>query len=244
MTSLAMTSCIIVDVSHWQDPKSINWKDAHDEGNVHGVIAKLVQNGSVDKSAVDHLYNAYEAGVEAFGCYDFLTASDDVVSFINDALTEFQGSISTRLMAFDEEANAGSQVTVANVAARTIEFYNNQKRYPTQYMGKDGPDGTGRGLPNATLSKCDLWLPKYGPEPDVAHLPPGFRLPKNDTESGGVLRLWQFTGDGYHAPSNWPKGIPPKLDLSYPMGFSSFAAFLAWWEGKDAVTAPSTGEVA
>jgi Glycosyl hydrolases family 25 len=235
--TLVLPKCIIVDVSHWQVPDTIDWKTAHAEGDVHGVIAKLVQNGSLDTSAVQHLYDAYEAGVEAFGCYDFLTASDDVQSFVNDALKEFQGNISTRLMAFDEEANAGSQVTVAMVETRTEEFYKMQGRYPTQYMGRDGPDGTGKGLPSSILSKCDLWLPKYGPEPDASHLPPGFRLPTNDTESGGVLRLWQFTGDGMHAPTVWPKGIPEKLDLSYAMGFSSLQAFLNWWEGKDAPSA-------
>lgn len=229
--TLVLPNCIVVDVSHWQDPKAINWKDAHDEGNVHGAIVKLIQGGSLDKAAVDHLYNAYEGGVELLGCYDFLTANDDVAALIADLLKEFQGNFSTRLVAFDNEKNPSSQVTVAMVEQRTKEFYAAEGRYPTQYMGKDGPDGTGRGLPNATLSLCDLWLPKYGPEPDQNHLPAGFRLPRNDTESGGVLRLWQFTGDGINAPSRWPAGLPPKLDLSYAMGFSSFAAFQSWWEG-------------
>lgn len=237
--SLVLPNCIVVDVSHWQDPKAINWKQAHDVGNVHGAIVKLVQNGSVDNAAVDHLYNAYEGGVELLGCYDFLTANDDVKQYIAALTKEFQGNFSTRLVAFDEEKNAGSQVTVAMVEQRTKEFYAAEGRYPTQYMGKDGPDGTGRGLPNATLSMCDLWLPKYGPEPDASRLPAGFRLPKNDTESGGVLRLWQFTGDGINAPRQWPAGIPLNLDLSYAMGFSSLEAFFAWWQGGK-VEAPAT----
>jgi hypothetical protein len=231
--TLVLPNCVIVDVSHWQDPKGIDWKKAHDEGNVRGVIAKLVQNGAVDPAAVYHIWNAYEAGVELSGCYDFLTESDDVKALVADAMKEFGGTLSTHLVAFDAEKNAGGQVTVPMLAQRTNEFHASAGFWPTQYMGRDGPDGTGAGLPNTVLSQCDLWLPKYGPEPDQAHLPKGFRLPTHDSERGGVLRLWQFTGDGINAPSVWPAGIPPKLDLSYAMGFSSFEAFKAWWERSD-----------
>lgn len=224
-----LPNCLIVDVSHWQPPSSLDWKTAHDEGNVHGAIVKLMQGGVADTMAVYHLYNAYQAGVELLGVYDFGTARPDQQAFLQQALTEFQGDMKTRLLVLDSEQNTSSQMNVQGMEGWAIGVQQSQGRWPTLYMGRSGPDGTGAGLPSDTLSNCDLWLPKYGPEPDETKLPPGFRLPTNDADRGGVLRLWQFTGDGIDAPSVWPAGIPAGNDLSYAVGFSSFAALQAWW---------------
>jgi len=223
-----LRDAIVVDLSHWQPPGSIDWKTAKAEGNVVGAIIKLMQNGAPDPAHVQHLYDAYEAGIRLLGIYDFGVEDPDHVTFLNEALGEFQGRLDRVLLALDAEQSS-NQMSVATAAVWVQAIDSNQHRYPTLYMGKAGPDGTGRMLPNAALSKCDLWLPKYGPEPTVDSLPPGFRLPTSDTDRGGVLRLWQFTGDGINPPAVWPKGIPPKCDLSYPVGFSSIEALTAWW---------------
>lgn len=227
---MILPNAVIVDVSHWQPPGSIDWKTAHEQGNVVGTIVKLIQNGAPDPAHIQHLYDAYEAGISLLGMYDFGSTTADNVAFINAALEEFGGSVQGRLLVLDAEQNPSGQMTVP-VAERWVDgVASAEGRYPLLYMGKAGPNGTGQGLPSAALSKCDLWLPKYGPQPDASKLPPGFRLPVNDTERGGVCRLWQFTGDGINAPDDWPVGIPPKCDLSYAL-FSSMDALTAWWCG-------------
>ena len=225
------TNIIIADISHWQEPGSIDWKIAHDKSGVRGAIVKLVQNGVADPAHIQHLYDAYEGGVECLGVYDFGTETDDVQDFIADALTEFQGSLSTRLLVLDAEKSS-AQITVPECENWVQAVHDKSERWPLVYMGRSGPDGTGKGLPSKVLSNCSLWLPAYGPhEENLGNiLPPGWRMPQNDTDSAGVCRLWQFTGDGINAPSNWPAGIPPKCDLSYPVGFSSFDSFRRWWE--------------
>lgn len=217
---------LIVDISHWQPPTSIDWFAAKNAG-VCGAIVKLMQGGSPDTAAVYHLYNAYQAGVPLLGIYDFGVAQSDHVAFLKQALTEFTGHLENRLLVLDAEQNA-NQMSVVEMETWVNGVRGSQGRYPTLYMGRGGPNGTGRGLPSSVLSKCDLWLPKYGPEPTAGKLPAGFRLPANDTDRGGVCRLWQFTGDGINAPANWPAGIPPKCDLSYAL-FSSFDALQNWW---------------
>ena len=222
-----MLNSIIVDVSHWQPPSSIDWVTAKSNG-VIGAIVKLIQNGSPDPAHIDHLYNAYKAGIPYLGIYDFGTAANDAQEFLATALTEFNNNVSNVLIALDAEQNPSSQMSVSTAALWVQVVDANTRRKPVLYMGAAGPDGTGNGLPNSVLSSCDLWLPKYGPQPTAAKLPPGFRLPQNDTERGGVCRLWQFTGDGINPPAVWPAGIPPKCDLSYPM-FDTEAGLAAWW---------------
>lgn len=227
MTLQILPNFIICDVSHWQEPGSIDWRAAKGDG-VDGVIVKLIQNGSVDPAAVYHLYNAYQSGISYLGMYDFGTAEDDHVAFLDAALTEFNNNVKRVLLAIDAEKYPSSQMTVSDAEQWARGVNSSQGRWPVSYMGRDGPDGTGAGLPSATLSKGDGWLPKYGPEPDNTKVPAGFHLPENDSERGGVIRLWQFTGDGINAPAKWPAGIPANLDLSYAL-FSTMEAFDAWW---------------
>jgi GH25 family lysozyme M1 (1,4-beta-N-acetylmuramidase) len=226
---MILPDCIIVDISHWQAPGSIDWKTAHDKGNVHGAIVKLIQNGVPDPAHVQHLYDAYEGGIELLGMYDFGTAQEDHAVFLTEALAEFNQNVDKVLLALDAEKSS-SQMTVPDAEAWSTGVQESRGVWPKLYMGIDGPDGTGAGLPSQILSKSSLWLPAYGPhENDLGtRLPRGFRLPQNDTESEGVVRLWQFTGDGINAPANWPPGLPPNLDLSYAL-FSSFDALSAWW---------------
>lgn len=223
---MILPNALIVDVSHWQAPGSIDWVKAKGAGVV-GAIVKLIQNGVPDPAHVDHLYNAYRADIPLLGVYDFGTSADDHVAFLKEALLEFTGSAKGRLLVLDAEQSS-SQMSVRAAEAWVDGVRASQGRWPTLYMGRGGPDGTGRGLPSAKLSMCDLWLPKYGPEPTSDKLPPGFRLPHDDNDRGGVCRLWQFTGDGINLPARWPAGIPPKCDLSYAL-FQTMDGLTKWW---------------
>lgn len=224
-----LPNCLILDISHWQPARAIDWTKARGSG-VCGAIVKLMQNGMPDLGAVDHLRNAGAAGVELLGVYDFGSANEDHQAFLTQALVTLgEGLLPQRLLVIDAEPNPGNQMTVAGMEAWASGVHAATNRWPTVYMGRDGPEGTGRGLPAPGLAKCDLWLPKYGPEPTQANLPLGFRLPTSDTDRGGVLRLWQFTGDGIHPPALWPVGVPRQCDLSVPVGFSTFKALRAWW---------------
>ena len=227
-----LPDAIIVDVSHWQPPDTVDWNAARTEGNVVGVVAKLTQGDVADPAAIDHLYNAYTAGITLLGVYDFGTASDDAQTFITDALAEFGGDVKTRLIALDLERNPSNQMTVPKAEVWVQKIHDRLGRWPTLYMGKAGPDGTGHGLPSPTLASCDLWLPAYGNHENnlAAILPPGFKLPTSDTDRGGCLRMWQFTGDGINSPGPCP-GLGDKVDRSYAIGFSSLAALTAWWGG-------------
>ncbi len=225
---LILPDVTIVDLSHWNPESESNFVQAKAAG-CGGIITKLIQNGVQDPQAIYHLYNAYEAGIELLGIYDFGTASDDVKDFITAALEEFT-TLNTRLIMLDAEKSP-QQMTV-KIAEEFCETINKEEgRYPTLYMGRDGPDGTQTGLPSEILSKCDLMLPAYGPHDNNlgSILPPGFRLPKSDTDRGGAVRLWQFT-DGNINGGEFP-GLG-RVDQSKAVGFSGYEALKTWWQGS------------
>jgi GH25 family lysozyme M1 (1,4-beta-N-acetylmuramidase) len=227
MTSLI--TCPIVDLSHHQPPDRCNWTQARGYGIV-GAIFKAGQGASEqDPAFADHMWNAYEAGIPLLGGYLFLDDSDPAAQAEN-LLTvmddDFSNDLTARLIALDLEGNPmGGSETVAGAAEVASEIFKAIGRWPVIYMGAFGPDGKGTGLPNATLSKCDLWIPKYGAHP---RLPKGF-LPPGQTpaQHGGVERLWQST-DG---TANHGMPVPGlgRVDQSRAVGFSSLEELTAWW---------------
>lgn len=225
---LLLPNAIVADLSHYQgDLTQADFETAVRTGNLVGVVVKLVQGGKADPAAGALLYAAYEAGVRNLGTYDFGTAEDDAQAYYNDIVAEFTAKCGGVLVALDAEPYKPSQMIVSSAEFFIDTIAEELGRKPTLYMGKAGPDGTGKGLPSAGLSSCDLWLPAYGNHADnlAAILPPGFRISPNDTDRGGVLRMWQFTdGTTNGGPMD---GLGP-VDQSY-VRFSSRDALAAWW---------------
>lgn len=223
-----LPKAIVADLSHWQgDLTQADFETAVRTGNLVGVVVKLIQGGKADPAAAQLLYAAYEAGVRQLGTYDFGTAEDDAQAFYNAIVAEFTAKCGGVLVALDAEKNVGNQMIVSSAEFFVSTISEELNRHPTLYMGRAGPDGTGKGLPSAGLSACDLWLPAYGNHAEnlSAILPAGFRLPNSDTDRGGVLRMWQFT-DGTTNGEPMP-GLGP-VDQSQVL-FSERVAFAAWW---------------
>lgn len=224
---MILPNAIVADLSHWNPENEADFEQAVKAGNLVGVVVKLIQGGQIDKTAAGLLYAAYEAGVRCLGTYDFGIADDDAQEFYNAIVAEFGAKTGGILVALDAEFNPSSQMSASSAEFFVNTLKDENLRYPTLYMGRFGPDNTGKGLPSATLSNCDLWLPAYGNHSANlgSILPAGFRLPSNDTDRGGVIRMWQFTDGKTHG------GPMPGLgavDQSYIL-FSSRDAMVAWW---------------
>ena len=226
-----MTSLIarpVVDVSRWQPPGRMDWTKAKTAGIV-GLIAKAGQGARErDPAFRDHLRNAAGAEIPLLGAYLFLNASDPaaqadhLLDIVDDA---FAGNLAGRLLALDLEANPmGASATVAAAAEVAAAIFRRLGRWPVLYMGAYGPDGSGTGLPNPVLDRCDLWLPAYG---RVPRLPRGFAAPGTTPPAhGGVLRLWQDT-DGTANRGDPVAGLG-RVDQSRA-SFASLEALAAWW---------------
>lgn len=228
--SLILPGVTIVDVSHWENADEADYAAAKNAGT-EAVIVKWMQAGSIDPAAVEHSYKAYAAGIDLLGGYDFGTPTDDATAFLDQMGADYGGDLATRLLMLDAERNP-RQITVPEAEHWAQEIFAREGDWPVLYMGRFGPDNAGTGLPSAILSKCDLFLPAYGPHEDNLDriLPPGFRLPTSDTDRGGCLRLWQFT-DGTINGGPFP-GLG-RVDQSRAIGFSSLPAFRAWWLNRN-----------
>lgn len=222
----------VIDVSHWQIPTQMDWVTAREQGNVVGVICKVTQGmESHDPAAQQHLFDSYSGGITLNGVYHFGTRADDpsnqAAFFINSADQMFQsGNLDNILLMLDLEGNANDTMSVEQAATFVETVYTLVGRYPVLYMGHFGPGGNGDGLPNASLSKCDLMEPEYG---NHIILPPGFRYPVDDNDRRGVVRLHQFsdgTVNGFAFP-----GLG-KVDQSEIIGFDTEAKLAKWWGQK------------
>jgi GH25 family lysozyme M1 (1,4-beta-N-acetylmuramidase) len=219
----------IVDVSKWNT--NLDWNTAVQNG-LFAVIQKFTQGLSYDdNTAIQHMYDAYSAGVRCLGAYHFGDASNpsqQARHFIRSVKADFPDGLNNVFLMLDLELNGSNTMTIRE-AEEFVQVVNDEVgHYPVLYMGEFGPSGNAQGLPSIILSKCDLMLPAYGPhENDLdRHLPRGFKIPTNDTDTGGYERLWQYT-DGTHHGHEFP-GLG-KVDQSYAVGFSSVDAVKNWW---------------
>lgn len=227
----------LIDVSHWNPETDLNhrtmdWRAAAGAGCV-GMICKYSQGVSgVDPAAFAHAYAAFVGGVPLLGGYHFGDGSDpekQAKHFLQLMKDDYGGNLSGRLLMLDAEQNS-PQMTVKGAEVFVQTIHDAVGRWPWLYMGRSGPDGTGRGLPSTILSQCTLLLPKYGPTPTAAALPTGWRLPVSPTDKAtpgqGVMRAWQFT-DGTTNGGPFP-GLG-RVDQSKLIGLNSLAELEAIW---------------
>lgn len=193
----------VVDLSHWQpDPNFEEMK----KGGIQAVILKATQgSGWVDPTFVGRLRRAERAGL-LVGAYHFCDASppiDQARHFLNLA-----GSVSVLALDIEENTISGGTVQISQVAEMTAYVQMATGRLPLVYIPRDGPSGTGAGLPNGILAQCPLWLPEYGNDPVP---PPGWQN----------WLLWQFT-DTAAVP-----GVPVRCDRSRFAG--TVDELITWW---------------
>jgi len=205
----------LVDVSHWnpEDPNSadkrphrlMDWGAAVQSGTLAGAIIKYTQGcDGTDPAAFLHAYNAYTAGVPLLAGYHFGDASDpskQAAHFLDLMHQDWGADLARVMLMLDaEQQNPAGQMSVRQAELFVTAVKLGIGRWPWLYMGRDGPDGTGKGLPSAILSNCTLVIPAYGDH--AANLgtilPKGWRLPADaaDGRNGaglGVVRAWQFT---------------------------------------------------
>ena len=226
---------IIVDVSDNnppdQHPVELKWAQAVKAGLV-ALIIKYTQGVSrVDPSAMLHHHLAYAGGVRLFGGYHFGvskgTPESQASLFLKSLQRDFPDLTGVRTM-LDIESYGASTMSVKAGETFIQEVQKATGKWPILYMGRYGPSGKGAGLPSKVLSQCDLMLPAYGPHHSNlgSILPKGFRMPKNNLETGGVVRLWQFT-DGTTNGGPFP-GLG-RVDQSQPIGFNDLGEFTHWW---------------
>jgi lysozyme len=211
------------DLSHSNeisDPVSA-FKTAGESG-----VTLIIQKATQGTGFTDPTFAARRAAAAAnnilFGAYHFCDGSDPTAQA--EHFLTVVGDTTNILLALDAEKNS-SQVSVDQVVTMALAIKHLSGQMPVLYMGRDGPDGSGEGLPNATLSTMCLWLPEYGNNPVC---PPGF-----DTWT-----LHQYTGDGINGSGD-VAGVGTGLDRSY---FAGTAEELPAWFAKQ-VGAPIGGIV-
>lgn len=194
----------VLDLSHWQPVT--NWSLVRSSGAL-GVILKATQGSHwVDPTFVRRAMDAHASGL-LVGAYHFLDASDTAIQ--TEHFLTIAGGLP--LLALDIEHNSLSTGTasVEQAAEMSSRVYASRGRAPLCYVGREGPDGWGTGLPNAILSRCDLWFPEYGVE--TPRLPVGW----------DEWKLWQWSKMGT------VPGIVGPVDLSRWNGTPD--ELRAWW---------------
>ena len=199
---------VVLDLSHWQggpggmEPDFAVMKTA----GIHAVILKATQGSSwIDATFTGRAAAARAAGL-LVGAYHFADATNPLVQ-ASHFLT-VAGDI-PRLAIDIEENEMGDTVSIVQAAEIVARIQMTVRQLPLVYLNRNGPSGTGAGLPNGVLSRCPLWLAEYGAASPT--LPDGW---KNWT-------LWQHTSTG-RIP-----GIAGDVDRSYFNGTAEELA--AWW---------------
>ena len=198
-------SDLVVDISHYE-MVSQNFAETAAAG-IAAVILKATQGtGFVDPTFLARAAEAKAAGL-LVGAFHFLDSSSpaaQVAHFLTVAVSE----AAVNWLALDWEAYPSSQATVLQAATAAASVQAATGVWPVIYMGRYM-----LSAPNATLSKCPLWLPEYGSNPIC---PPGF----------SQWTLWQHT-DGQVGSAVVPvPGIGP-CDRSKFAG--TVDQLKAWW---------------
>ena len=225
-----MPDLVVVDLSHWNQPPASGWQEAVAAGLCGAIIKHTQGSELLDPSAMMHLRDAKAAGVPLLGAYHFGDSSppeDQAEYFLYNVRQTFGMDLSGVMLMLDVERNQ-PQMTVAEAAEFVQAIQDAEGRWPWLYMGKYGPSGSGADLPNQVLAQCPLICPAYGKhEGALAEiLPPGWKLPEDETTRGGMLRGWQFT-DGTINGGPFP-GLG-RVDQSRLIGVGSVETARALW---------------
>lgn len=205
----AVTSDVVIDLSHWQAP--VDFARAKSAG-IAAVILKATQGAHwIDLTFAPRLAAATAAGL-LIGAYHFLDSSAPDLQIENFLSVAEDCPV----LALDAESNGiGGTVTVAQTAEAAARLHMVTGRAPLVYIGRYGPDGRGTGLPNGVLSRCPLWLPAYGSRPVC---PPGW----------SKWTLWQHTDGSVGSDVSPVPGIG-RCDRSRFAG--TVGDLAAWWKG-------------
>lgn len=199
----------VVDLSHWQcgpagHGSAIDFAAMRAAG-VLAVILKATQGSAwVDATFVARSSAARAAGL-LVGAYHFADGSDPAAQAAH--FLTIAGTLPR--LAIDVEPNGmGDTISIAQAAELVARLHQTSAKFPAVYIGRWGPTSDGAGLPNAVLSRCDLWLPAYGSNPNP---PSGWE----------TWTLWQYTDAGA------VPGIGSPCDRSRFNGTADDLA--AWW---------------
>src|SRR5271157_5437097 len=207
----AVMSDVVIDLSHYdvvsQDfVQTATVPDAN--GNtILAVILKATQGtGFVDPTFLSRVAEAKAAGllVGAFHFLDGSNPAEQVAHFLTVAKSEAGLS----WFAIDWEPYPASQASAMQVATAVASVQDKTGMWPIVYMNRFM-----LSAPNATLSKCPLWLAEYGSNPIC---PPGF----------AEWKLWQHT-DGHFGRVRPVPGIG-RCDRSKFAG--TVEELKAWWQ--------------
>jgi lysozyme len=198
-------SDVVIDISHYETV-SQNFAETAAAG-IAAVILKATQGTDfVDPTFLSRVAEAKAAGL-LVGAFHFLDGSNPAEQ-IAHFLTVAKSEASVDWLAVDWEAYPESQATVMQAATAVASVQAAMGEWPIIYMNRYMLTA-----PNATLSRCALWLAEYGSRPIC---PPGW----------SEWALWQHTnGQVGSAPVPVP-GIGP-CDRSRFAG--TVEQLKAWW---------------
>ena len=172
---------VVVDISH--NNGNVNLQLAQAAGIV-GVIHKATEGTTY----VDPMYQTNQAQAAKngllWGAYHFGTAGDGVAQAQHflDVVKNFDNT----LLVLDFEPNPGGpSMSLADARAFVTQVNETTGRWPGFYSGSYIKQLLGNGK-DPVLAQCWLWLPEYGPTPNV---------PANWT----TWTMWQYT-DGNVGP--------------------------------------------
>ena len=198
-------SDVVIDISHYENVSKDFMTTA--KAGISAVILKATQGtGFVDPTFLSRVAEAKAAGllVGAFHFLDGSNPAEQVAHFLTVAKSESGVS----WLAIDWEPYPVSQASVMQAATAVASVHAATGMWPIAYMSRFM-----LSAPNATLSKCPLWLAEYGSNPIC---PPGF----------SQWKLWQHT-DGRVGSAVVPvPGIGP-CDRSKFAG--TVDQLRAWW---------------
>lgn len=224
-----MLDCI-VDVSHWQRPQDCHWTAAIGAG-ILGLIVKVSQGtGYVDPAAHEHIARARQANLPLLGAYHFLDGSngvDQADHFVETVGTVFgvgeEEPFTNILLAMDWERNTGpgGQATPRQ-AYDFVSALDDYGYRPVLYGNPVKSLGYAFHDIDPIVQHLDLWLPKYGPEPDD-HSAPGWPRSR--------IKLWQHT-DGHVGFKPGPTTGLGVVDRS--IWFGTEPELREWWAANGA----------